>query len=69
MDGPDYGVCCDHAIAITGFDQTQNPPFWNIRNSWGTGWGENGYGKIRTGYAPGVAGINMYVAFPEVYGG
>ena len=29
-----------HAVLLTGYDSSTN---WRIKNSWGTGWGENGY--------------------------
>src|ERR1035441_7421720 len=31
-----------HCIVIIGYDDTKQA--WLIRNSWGTGWGTNGYG-------------------------
>jgi len=38
-----------HAICITGFVDDPDAPgggYWNIKNSWGTGWGYSGYGFI-----------------------
>ena len=35
----------NHAILIVGWDDQQSA--WRIKNSWGTGWGENGYMWIR----------------------
>jgi len=32
-----------HAVAIVGYDDTG----WKVKNSWGTGWGESGYFRIK----------------------
>jgi len=47
---PCYYKPTNHAIALVGWDD--NPPeggggCWILRNSWGTGWGEDGYMRIR----------------------
>ena len=34
----------DHAVAIVGWDDSTSS--WIIKNSWGTDWGEAGYGRI-----------------------
>jgi len=39
----------DHCVLAIGYDTTANPPYWLIRNSWGTGWGEGGYMKLEFG--------------------
>jgi len=36
-----------HAIVLVGYDDNDSGGVWIIRNSWGTGWGDGGYGKIR----------------------
>ncbi len=35
-----------HAIEAVGFDETGPEPYFIVKNSWGTGWGENGYFRI-----------------------
>jgi C1A family cysteine protease len=38
---PSSGVAGGHCIVIVGYDDSKQA--WLIRNSWGTGWGMNGY--------------------------
>ena len=37
------GVSIDHAVAITGYNFDGSMPYYIVRNSWGTGWGNAGY--------------------------
>jgi len=40
----------NHAIVLVGYGKTDDGiPYWKVRNSWGTHWGENGYFKIGMG--------------------
>ncbi|RXN07529.1 cathepsin O [Labeo rohita] len=39
----------NHAVLITGYDATGEVPYWIVRNSWGTSWGDNGYAYIKIG--------------------
>uniref|UniRef100_A0A672RWG0 Cathepsin O-like n=2 Tax=Sinocyclocheilus grahami TaxID=75366 RepID=A0A672RWG0_SINGR len=39
----------NHAILITGCDTTGKVPYWTVRNSWGTSWGDNRYAYIKIG--------------------
>ena len=34
----------NHAVQIVGFNKVEG--YWIVRNSWGTGWGEDGYMKL-----------------------
>jgi len=40
----------DHAAVVVGYDDTSKPPYWILKNSWGTSWGEAGYIRISKGW-------------------
>lgn len=46
-DGGPGGI--DHDVSIAGWDDTKGSGCWLVKNQWGTGWGENGYGWIPYG--------------------
>jgi cysteine peptidase B len=39
----------DHGVLAVGFDNTNNPPYWIIKNSWAANWGEDGYIRVQKG--------------------
>jgi len=47
-DGLD-GMCSsardevDHCVQLVGYDKTASPPYWKIRNSWSSDWGDDGF--------------------------
>lgn len=63
------GTQCDHAITIVGYGAKGNgDKYWIVKNSWGTGWGEEGYGYfIRDVADPkGICGIAIDASFPTI---
>jgi C1A family cysteine protease len=49
------GTSLDHCVQITGYDTAANPPYWEVRNSWGADWGEKGF--IRLEYGTNTCGL------------
>jgi len=39
----------DHCVQLVGYDKTGAKPYWKVRNSWGTTWGESGFIRIPYG--------------------
>lgn len=40
------GTSLDHGVLIVGYSNEGSSPYWIMKNSWGTGWGEDGYMKM-----------------------
>jgi len=47
--GADCTNSIDHCVQLVVYDMTQSTPFWIVRNSWGTDWGETGYIRLQYG--------------------
>jgi len=60
------GTNLDHGVLAVGFDTTFSPPYYIVKNSWGTGWGEKGYLRIGIKEGKGVCGIQMEALYPYI---
>jgi len=58
------GNSLDHCVQITGWLTENSTACWNVRNSWGADWGENGYIWVERGAD--VCGIADLVTIPIV---
>jgi cathepsin F/cysteine peptidase B len=52
----------DHCVQAVGYDDSNSPPYWTVRNSWATTWGEKGYIRIASGSD--LCKIADYVTYP-----
>ena len=65
------GICgtnLDHGVLLVGYGTDNGNDFYKIKNSWGTGWGENGYIRIGRGSqynkGQGQCGVLMEGSYP-----
>ncbi|RWR83320.1 senescence-specific cysteine protease SAG39-like protein [Cinnamomum micranthum f. kanehirae] len=66
FDG-DCGTDLDHAVTVVGYGTTDDgTKYWLVKNSWGTGWGEEGYIKMKrdADAKEGLCGIAMQASYP-----
>ena len=63
------GTNLDHGVVVVGYGEESGKPYWLVRNSWGAGWGLNGYVKIARGTGGvGMCGILSQPSYPVVKG-
>ncbi|XP_076889331.1 vignain-like [Bidens hawaiensis] len=65
FDGP-CGTELNHGVAIVGYGTQDGKDYWIVRNSWGPGWGEQGYIKMQRGVnvPEGLCGLAMDASYP-----
>jgi len=49
----------DHCVTMVGWGVDSGTPYWRIKNSWNTNWGEEGYYRLIRG--TGACGINRVI--------
>ena len=49
----------DHCVQLVGYDKSAAEPYWKVRNSWGTDWGENGFIRLPFGEGNACCGVRQ----------
>ena len=67
ITGNKCGTRIDHAVTAVGYgtDPTAGE-YALVKNSWGSGWGDQGYCKIAIESNSGPLTINKYVSYPTM---
>jgi C1A family cysteine protease len=66
--GGECGLQLNHGVAVIGYGMDGTMPYWLVRNSWGTNWGEQGYFRLEKSNAkhiPGQCGILLDASQPQ----
>jgi C1A family cysteine protease len=55
----------NHGVLAVGYDTSSGTPYYKVKNSWGTSWGDKGYIKIGITEGAGVCGIQKGASYPN----
>ena len=56
----------NHAVAVVGYNFTSKPPYWIIKNSWSTKWGDKGYWNVYDdGTGAGPCNLRLWAVEPQ----
>lgn len=61
------GTHLNHGVLVVGYDTEKEIPYFIIKNSWGTTWGDEGYILMKVGQGSGTCGIaNNWDVYPQL---
>jgi C1A family cysteine protease len=69
LDASTCGTTLDHGVLIVGYGTDNGKKYWNVKNSWSSTWGEQGYVRILRSDSTndaGICGIAMDPSFISV---
>lgn len=64
LNSASCGTNLDHAITAVGYGNDGGVDYYIVRNSWGAGWGDQGYIKIAAVDGVGICGIQQVSVWP-----
>ena len=65
LTGTACGTSLNHGVLAVGYE-TSGTPYYKVKNSWGSGWGDQGFIKIGITDGAGVCGIQKDAAYPTL---
>merc|ERR1719163_690979 len=69
LDNPACGKQLDHGVLLVGYGTDGGKDYWKIKNSWGAGWGEQGYIRFIRGQDQcGLADMAVYPTGAKMVG-
>jgi C1A family cysteine protease len=69
LDASTCGTTLDHGVLVVGYGTDNGKKYWNVKNSWSSTWGEQGYVRILRSDSTndaGICGIAMDPSFISV---
>ena len=64
--GTQCSATINHAMLLVGYGTENGVDYWLIRNSWGSGWGDKGYIKVKAN-GSNLCGITTESVVPVIY--
>ena len=65
FDNTGCGTNLDHATLVVGYGSENGTEYWIMKNSWNSGWGEEGYMRLKIEDGVGVCGIQKEPIYPQ----
>ena len=60
----EYSYGLNHAVMLVGWDKDSEGEHWIIQNSWGSGWGDKGFVRLRIREGEGTLLCQIYGVYP-----